>query len=94
MSNYIIEGVRYHLEKRNFLCEYAEEKNLFFGETQKLYFPKGKAYILETIKHDFFKEKKTAKVVSRTVAKNFMKKHPEGVHSKNYSKFFGAVEEC
>lgn len=95
MSSYIIGGIKYTLEKRNLLCEFTIAKAGviidFQSKTKRLYYPKGKAFVMDTVQdmtgeHD-------PKVISKSDAMEFMDKHPAGIDIKNYIKFFGDPKE-
>lgn len=94
MSSIIINGKKYALEKRNLLCEVCESSTyLIFdlnGVIKKLYYPKGKEFILVSSK--IFGNTIT-KIISEKEAKDFLNMHPEGIIEDNYIKFFGEPEE-
>lgn len=95
MSSRIIGGKRYALEKRNLLCEImvSNPKLLFDlqAKKQRLYFPHGKAFILETVQE--LSSDTETKVITRKDALQFMDAHPEGIIESVYVRYFGKPEE-
>lgn len=96
MPNLIIGGKRYILEKRNLLCEAAicnpDVFMDFKSKTVKLYYPRGKAFILDT-EHDLTGRHDPPKIITKAEAIAFMNKHPEGIKESVYVRYFGKPEE-
>lgn len=95
MSSRIIGGKRYALEKRNLLCDItvSNPKLLFDlqAKKQRLYFPHGKAFILETVQE--LPGVSETKVATREEALQFMNEHSEGIIESVYVRYFGKPEE-
>lgn len=92
----IIGHKRYILEKRNLVCEaHVNNPRLFFdwnSQTKRLYFPKGKAFVLETIM-DISGEIINTRLVTEKEARAFMDANSEGIIEKVYIRFFGEPEK-
>ena len=92
----IIGHKRYTLEKRNLVCEaHVSNPRLFFdwnAQTKRLYFPQGKAFVLETIM-DISGAVIDTRLITEKEARAFMDANPEGIIEKVYVRFFGHPEE-
>ena len=92
----IINHVKYIVEKRNLLCEVnISNPRVFmdlYSKTKRLYCPKGKAFLLETIS-DMTERILCTEVLSEKDARAFMNKHPEGIKEDVYKRYFGEPEE-
>lgn len=94
MASLIINGKKYALEKRNLLCEVCERNTYlifdFDSVTKKLYYPKGKEFILVS---SWVSGKTITEILSEKQAKKFLNSHPECIVEENYIKFFGEPED-
>ena len=92
----IIGHKKYILEKRNLLCEIciSNPKVLLdmCSRTVRLYYPQGKAFVLETT-GDLSGYRFETKLISEKEAHAFMDAHPDGIIEKVYIRFFGEPEE-
>lgn len=83
------------LEKRNLLCEaVVTNPNIFFDfreRRQRLYYPSGKAFILETVQE--IAGRTETRIITSEEAFQFMDEHPEGIVEKVYVRYFGEPEE-
>lgn len=95
MSSRIIGGKRYALEKRNLLCEViVRNSKLLFDlqeKKQRLYFPHGKAFILETVQE--LPKVSETKLITTKEALKFLDAHPEGIIESVYIRHFGKPED-
>lgn len=92
----IIGHKRYILEQRNLLCEYNQTNPRmifdFCSRTVRLYYPQGKAFVLET-RSDMTEKILKTLVISEQEAMEFMNKHPDGIKERVYVRYFGEPEE-
>lgn len=92
----IINHKKYILEKRNLLCEvHACNPKLWidmFSKTKRLYYPQGKAFVLET-QSDLTGTILETLVISKEKAQQFMDEHPEGINENVYKRYFGEPEK-
>lgn len=95
MAGVIINGKKYVLSKQNLLCEAViSRKGAIFDfntQTKRLYYPKGKTFILQTT-YDFAGGDEY-KVLSQKEAQTFMNKYSSRIHERVYKRYFGEPEE-
>lgn len=96
MSSRIIGGVRYALEKRNLLCEAViSDPDIlidFKSKTLRLYFPKGKAFIVD-IEHDLTGQHEPPRIITKEEALEIMDRYSEGIKESVYKRYFGEPKE-
>jgi hypothetical protein len=96
MSSKIIGGTRYALEKRNLLCEASlsdPEKLIDLkSKTLRLYYPKGKAFVVDVV-HDMTQQHDPPRIVTSKEAFKIMDKYPDGIKESVYKRYIGEPKE-
>lgn len=91
LQSFIIGGVRYSVGEKYLLCTATIARDgVFFdlkAKTERLYYPRGKAFLLVTEKQINGGQK--IKLVTEKQAHQFMDAHPDGINEEVYIKYFG-----
>jgi hypothetical protein len=95
VKSYTIGHKRYIVADKYLLCTATITKNgKFFdmmAKTRKLYYPRGKAFLLVT--ENQFAGGEKVELLTREQAQDFMDTHPGGIKESVYNRFFGKPEE-
>jgi hypothetical protein len=92
---YTIGHKRYSVADKYLLCSTTIARDgVFFdmrAKTKKLYYPRGKAFLLVT--ESQFAGSEKVELLTKEQAQRFMDAHPEGIRESVYKHFFGEPEE-